>query len=120
MESVIHMPQLAPDAFLGIFIVATLVLVFGVGYAALITLSKMGFIPKKWQPFGYLFWILQAYSLYDLAQRVQSNPFTTKVLMVAMVIYLFAPHLYFYLIEESENRYDPVEDGQTTKSLKEA
>ncbi len=112
MESVIYMPQLAPDEFLGIFIVATLVLVFGVGYAALITLSKMGFVPKKWQPFGYIFWILQAYSLYDLSVRIQSNPFTAKVLMVAMIIYLFAPHLYFYLIEESEKRYEPAEDGQ--------
>ncbi len=115
MESVIYMPQLAPGDFLGIFIVATLVLVFGVGYAALITLSKMGFIPKKWQPFGYLFWILQAYSLYDLSVRIHSNPFTFKVLAVAMIIYLFAPHLYFYLIEESEKRYEAAEDGQPTK-----
>ena len=106
MESVIYMPQLAPDEFLGIFIVATLVLLFGVGYAALVTLSKMGFIKPKWQPFGYLFWVLQAYSLYDLAQRIQSSPFTTKVLMVAMVAYLFAPHLYFYLVQESERRYE--------------
>jgi type III secretory pathway component EscS len=115
VESAIHMPQLAPDEFLGIFIVATLVLVFGVGYAALITLSKMGFVPKKWQPFGYLFWVLQAYSLYDLSVRIQSNPFTIKVLAVAMMIYFFAPHLYFYLIEESEKRYEPAEDGQPTK-----
>ncbi len=112
MESVIYMPQLAPDEFLGIFIVATLVLVFGVGYAALITLSKMGFVPQNWQPFGYIFWILQAYSLYDLSVRIQSNPFTAKVLMVAMIIYLFAPHLYFYLIEESEKRYETAEDSQ--------
>jgi type III secretory pathway component EscS len=115
MESVIYMPQLAPHEFLGIFIVATLVLVFGVGYAALITLSKMGFVPRKWQPLGYIFWILQAYSLYDLSVRIQSNPFTAKVLAVAMIIYLFAPHLYFYLIEESEKRYEPAEDGQPTK-----
>jgi len=115
MESVIYMPQLAPGDFLGIFVVATLVLVFGVGYAALITLSKMGFVPRKWQPFGYLFWILQAYSLYDLSVRIHSNPFTFKVLAVAMIVYLFAPHLYFYLIEETEKRYDTAEDGQPTK-----
>ena len=113
MESVIYMPQLAPGDFLGIFIVATLVLLLGVGYAALITLSKMGFISKKWQPFGYVFWVLQALSLYDLSVRIHSNPFTLKVLAVAMIIYLFAPHLYFYLVEESEKRYEPGEDGQT-------
>jgi len=115
MQSVIYMPQLAPGDFLGIFIVATLVLVFGVGYAALITLSKMGFVPKKWQPFGYLFWVLQAYSLYDLSVRIHSNPFTIKVLAVAMIIYFFAPHLYFYLIEESEKRYEGAEDGHPIK-----
>ena len=115
MESVVYMPQLAPGDFLGIFVVATLVLVFGVGYAAVITLSKMGFIAGKWQPFGYLFWVLQAYSLYDLSVRIHSNPFTTKVLAVAMIVYLFAPHLYFYLVEESEKRYEPTEDGQPIK-----
>jgi len=112
MESVINMPQLAPSEFLGIFIVATLVLLFGVGYAALVTLSKMGFLSKRWQPLGYLFWILQAYSLYDLALRIHSSPFTTKVLMVAMVVYLFAPHLYFYLVEESEKRYESSDNGR--------
>jgi uncharacterized membrane protein YdfJ with MMPL/SSD domain len=112
MESVIYMPQIAADQFLGIFVTATLVLIFGVGFAAAITLSKMGFISGKWQLFGYMFWILQAYSLYDLAVRIQSSPFTTKVLMVAMLAYLFAPYLYFYLIDESEKRYESAEDGQ--------
>jgi len=110
MEQVIYMPQIASEQFLGIFIVATLVLLFGVGFAAAITLSKMGFISMKWQLFGYIFWILQVYSLYDLAVRIQSNPFTTKVLMVAMLAYLFAPHLYFYLINESAKRYESAED----------
>ncbi|BDY13639.1 hypothetical protein [Hydrogenimonas cancrithermarum] len=112
MEPVIYMPQIASDQFLGIFVVATLVLVFGVGFAAAITLSKMGFISRRWQLVGYIFWILQAYSLYDLAVRIQSSPFTTKVLLVAMVAYLFAPHLYFYLIDESEKRYESANDGQ--------
>jgi hypothetical protein len=110
MEQVIYMPQIAPEQFLGIFVVATLVLLFGVGFAASITLSKMGFISMKWQLLGYIFWLLQAYSLYDLAVRIQSNPFTTKVLMVAMLAYLFAPHLYFYLINESEKRYESAKD----------
>lgn len=113
MGSSIYMPQLAAGDFLGIFVTATLVLVLGVGYAALITLSKMGFVPKKWQPFGYLFWGAQAYALYDLSVRIHSNPYTFKVLAVAMIIYLFAPHLYFYLVEESEKRYGGTDECQT-------
>jgi len=100
------MPELVAGDFLGIFVVATLVLLFGVGYAATITLSKMGFLSPKWQVVGFVFWGLQVYSLYDLAMRIQSNPFTLKVLAVAMVAYLFAPYLYFYLISESEERYE--------------
>ena len=115
MEHVIYMPQIAPEQFLGIFIVSTLVLLFGVGFAAVVTLSKMGIISVKWQILGYLFWILQAYSLYDLAVRIQSNPFTTKVLMVAMLAYLFAPHLYFYLVNESEKRYESARDEYLIK-----
>jgi len=105
MEHLIVRPEIAPEAFLGIFIVSTLVLLFGVGYAALITLSKMGFFSKRWMPLGYLFWALQTYSLYTLSVLIQSEPFTTKVLMVSMMAYLFIPHLYFYLIEETDKRY---------------
>ncbi len=106
MEALYFRPEIAPDQFLPIFVVSTLVLLFGVGYAAIITLSKMGFFSKKWHVAGYLMWALQAYSLYALSVMIQSNHFTSKVLMVTMVAYLFIPHLYFYLIEESEKRYE--------------
>ena len=106
MEHLYVRPEIAPDQFLPIFIVSALVLVFGVGYAALITLSKMGFFSRKWMPLGYLFWALQTYCLYDLSVLIQSNHFTTKVLMVTMVAYLFIPHLYFYLISEADKRYE--------------
>ena len=109
METMISMPTIAPGEFLGIFVVSTMVLVLGVGYAALVTFSKMGYIAKKWLPVSYLFWIMQGYSLYDLSVRIHSSPFTSKVLMVAMVAYLFAPHLYFYLVEQAERRYDQAE-----------
>jgi len=111
METIINMPPIAPDQFLPIFIVSTLVLVFGVGYAALITLSKMGFFSKKWMPLGYLFWALQTYCLYDLSILIHSSHFTSKVLMVTMVAYLFIPHLYFFLISESDKRYEETDDS---------
>ena len=106
METLIIRPEIALDQFLPIFIESTLVLVFGVGYAATITLSKMGYFSKVWMLVGYLFWALQTYFLYDFAVLIQSNHFTIKVLMVTMVAYLFVPHLYFYLITSADERYE--------------
>lgn len=107
MEELIIRPDIALDKFLPIFIESSLVLIFGVGYAAIITLSKMGYFSKKWMSVGYLFWALQTYFLYDFAVLIQSNHFTMKVLMVTMFIYLFVPHLYFYLVDETTKRYEP-------------
>jgi len=106
MDTLIVRPEIAIDQFLPIFIESTLVLVFGVGYAAIITLSKMGYFSKKWMPVGYLFWVLQTYFLYDFAVLIQSNHFTIKVLMVTMLAYLFIPHLYYYLITAGDIRYE--------------
>lgn len=112
MEPLFVRPEIALDQFLPIFIVSTLVLLFGVAYAAIITLSKMGYFSKKWHFLGYLMWVLQAYSLYDLSVMIQSNSFTSKVLMITMVAYLFIPHLYFYLIEESSKRYEAADSSK--------
>jgi len=106
MDVFISRPEIAVDMFLPIFIVSTLVLVFGVAYAGIITLAKMGFFSKRWMVVGYLFWILQTYCLYKLSIMIQSELFTTKVLMVTMIAYLFIPHLYFKFIEDSEKRYE--------------
>jgi hypothetical protein len=106
-DTLILLPDIAIDKFLPIFVESTLVLVFGVGYAAVITLAKMGYLSKKWMPVGYLFWALQTYFLYDFAVMIQSNTMTLKILMVTMLAYLFIPHLYFYLISEADERYDP-------------
>jgi hypothetical protein len=106
MEQLIIRPEIALDQFLPIFVESTLVLVFGIGYAAIITLAKMGYFSKKWMPVGYLFWALQTYFLYDFAILIQSNHFTLKVLMATMVAYLFIPHLYFYLISAADERYE--------------
>ncbi|AKF25643.1 hypothetical protein YH65_09815 [Sulfurovum lithotrophicum] len=116
MEQLIVRPEIALDQFLPIFIESTLVLLFGIGYAAIITLAKMGYFSKKWMPVGYLFWALQTYFLYDFAMLIQSNHFTVKVLMVTMVAYFFIPHLYFYLISAADERYEEADDTvQDTK-----
>jgi len=115
-DTLLLLPDIAIDQFLPIFVESTLVLVFGVGYAAIITLAKMGYLSKIWIPVGYLFWALQTYFLYDFAILIQSNHFTQKVLMVTMVAYLFIPHLYFYLISAADERYeDDDEIVQDTK-----
>jgi hypothetical protein len=106
MEILITRPEIAVEMFLPIFVVSTLVLLFGVGYAGIITLAKMGYLSKRWTSLGYLFWALQTYCLYKLSIMIQSEPFTTKVLMVTMVAYLFIPHLYFRLIEDTDRRYE--------------
>jgi hypothetical protein len=106
MEPLFVRPEIALDQFLPIFIVSTLVLVFGVAYAASVTLSKMGYLSKKWFYFSFVFWILQTYSLYDLAIRIHSNSFTQKTLIITMIAYLFIPHLYFRFISDIDNRYE--------------
>jgi hypothetical protein len=102
----ISTPDLSVSEFLPIFVSATLVLVFGVLYAGSITLAKMGYLSKKWQYIGYLFWLLQTYSLYFMAVRIHSSTFTQKVLIVTMIAYLFIPHLYFRLITDIDKKYE--------------
>ena len=119
MEPLIIRPEIAIDQFLPIFIESTLVLVFGVAYAAVITLSKMGYFSKNWMPVGYLFWALQTYFLYDFAMLIQSNHFTLKVLMVSMLAYLFIPHLYYHLITAGDARYEDAEEIVEETNLKE-
>ena len=109
-QPVIILHEIALDKFLPIFIESSLVLIFGVAYAAVITLSKMGFFSKKWMPVGYLFWALQTYFLYDFAVMIQSGPMTMKILMTTMLAYLFIPHLYFRLISDADERYDPEDE----------
>jgi len=110
MDPQVLLPEIALDQFLPIFVGASFVLIFGLGYAATITLSKMGYFSKKWRTVGYLFWALQTYTLYDFAIRIESNDMTMKILMVTMIAYLFVPHLYFRLISDSDERYDPEEE----------
>jgi len=119
MDQLFVRPEIALNQFLPIFIESTLVLVFGVGYAAVITLAKMGYFSRKWMPVGYLFWALQTYFLYDFSVLIQSNHFTLKVMMVTMVAYLFVPHLYFYLISAADERYEDKDEIVQDTKLKE-
>jgi hypothetical protein len=57
-------------------------------------------------PFAYIFWGLQTYCLYYVMNALGSDPFTVKVLMMAMVGYLVLPHLWYYLNIKADERYE--------------
>jgi TctA family transporter len=59
-----------------------------------------------YMPFAYLFWGLQTYCMYFMATKIGSEPFTVKVMMVTMVAYLTLPHLYYYLNQRAEEKYE--------------
>ncbi len=106
-------PTIQPDQFLPIFLYASFVLVFGALYAALITAGKMGFYRNLTLPLGYVMWGAQAWCLYALSELIQANAFTYKVLAITMIAYLFVPHLYFQLIDQSEKRHHEEESHES-------
>jgi len=99
-------PIIQAQDFLPIFISASLILVFGLFYASIITLVKMQILSKKYDILAYMFWGLQVYSTYFMTEKMHSQPFTVKAMVIAMFAYLMVPHIYYYLITKSEERYD--------------
>lgn len=99
-------PEIALDEFLPIFLASSFVLLFGLFYVAIYTLVKMEKLKNIYQPFAYVFWVLQTYCMYYVATTIQSNAFTIKALMVTMVCYLILPHLYYYINQRAEERYE--------------
>ena len=102
----LNLPEIQVDQFLPIFVSSSLVLLFGLFYVAIYTLVKMDLLNKRYMPFAYLFWVLQTYCLYYVMDALGSDAFTIKVLMMAMFGYLVLPHLYYYLNQRSEERYE--------------
>lgn len=105
LEPTIIRPEIALDDFLPIFLSASFVLLFGLFFVAIYTLVKMEVIKKFYMPFAYFFWGLQTYCMYYMAVKIQSEPFTVKVLMATMVAYLTLPHLYYYLNQRAHEQY---------------
>lgn len=102
----LNLPEIPLDMFLPIFLSSSAVLLFGLFYVAIYTLIKMGFLKNVFMPFAYIFWCLQAYCMYFVAVSLESEPLTVKILMMAMVGYLIIPHLWYYLNQKSEDRYE--------------
>ncbi len=102
----LNLPEIPLDMFLPIFLSSSFVIIFGLFYVAVYTLVKMGLLKSKYMPFAYLFWCLQTYCLYFVIDALGSDPFTMKVLMIAMFGYLVLPHLWYYLNLRAEERYE--------------
>lgn len=102
----LNLPQIPVDQFLPIFLSSSAVLLFGLFYVAIYTLVKMELIKKVYMPAAYFFWFLQTYCLYYVMQAFGSDPFTVKILLLAMFGYLLLPHLYYYLNQKAEDRYE--------------
>lgn len=105
-EIVRSRPEIALNDFLPIFLSSSFVLIFGVFFVAIYTLVKMGLIKGYFMPFAYLFWGLQTYCMYFMAVTIQVEAFTQNVLMLAMLAYLTLPHLYYYLNQKADEKYE--------------
>ena len=99
-------PEIALDDFLPIFLSSSFVLVFGVLFVGVYTLVKMKLIKGDLMPLAYLFWGLQAYCMYFMAVTIQVGPVLEKILMIAMLAYLTLPHLYYYLNQKADEKYE--------------
>ena len=102
----LNLPEIPIDDFLSIFLSSSAVLLFGLFYVAIYTLVKMDLLKHIYMPIAYMFWGLQTYCLYYVVDALGSDPFTVKVLMMAMVGYLILPHLWYHLHQTADQRYE--------------
>lgn len=105
------MEYLDRESFLGIFVSAASVILFGAIYVGIFTVVKMEKIKQFYIAFAYMAWGVQAYSMLTLAVLVKSEPFTQKVLLAAMVGYLLIPHLIYFLVRVTHERFEPDTGG---------
>ncbi|MEA1913809.1 MAG: hypothetical protein U9N30_00695 [Campylobacterota bacterium] len=99
-------PEIALNDFLWVFLDGAFVLIFGLVYVAFYTLVKMGKLKPAYAYLAYAFWGAQVYCMYSLSVMIQSNAFTVKVMMLAMLAFLVVPHLYYYLMIQADERYE--------------
>ena len=98
--------EIPSEDFLPIFLSSSLVLVFGVLFVAIFTAVTVEMIKKYYIILAYFFWVLQTYSIYFMTEKIHSEPFTQKILIVTMFAYLWLPHLYYYLNQKAHEKYE--------------
>ncbi len=105
------MEYLDPNSFLGIFVSAASVIIFGAFYVGIFTLVKMEKIGSSYLFVAYLAWGVQTYSMVMLGLLIKSEPFTQKILFGAMIGYLMIPHIIYYLVHATHERYEHTQGG---------
>ncbi len=107
METIlIQRPEIALDDFLTVFLLGGFVIIFGAAYVGVFTLVKIKKLKNRFMAFAYVFWVLLAYCLYTLSALIGSEPFTKKVLMMAMIAYLLFPHFIYFLMDRTHEAYE--------------
>jgi hypothetical protein len=105
-EILIVRPEIPIEDFLTVFVTGALVIIFGAAYVGVFTLVKIKKLKNYFMPLAYVFWALLTYCLYLLSSLIGSEPFTQKVMMMAMVAYLIFPHFIYFLMDKTHEAYE--------------
>ncbi len=100
-----YMQDIPSSDFLAIFVVSAFVIIFGMMYAGFFTIVKLKVIRPFFMTFAYASWLALVGCIYYLSILLKVEPYTMKVLIGAMVGYLFFPHIVYFLLEKVHNRY---------------
>jgi len=99
-------PEIPLDDFLLVFILGGLVVLLAAAYVGVFALVKIKKLKNHYMPLAYVFWVLLAYSFYLLSSLIGSDPFTQKVLFMALAAYLVFPHFIYFLIQKTHEAYE--------------
>lgn len=101
-----YIQDIPSSDFLSIFVISALVILFGMGYAGFFTLVKLKLLKRYFMVVAYLSWLLTVSSIYYLGYLLKVEPYTQKVLILAMFGYLIFPHIVYIILEKVHNRFE--------------
>ncbi len=99
-------PEIPLDDFLLVFILGGLVVLLAAAYVGVFTFVKIKKLKGYYMPVAYVIWVVLAYCFYLLSSLIGSDPFTQKVLMMALVAYLVFPHFIYFLMTKTHEAYE--------------
>ena len=105
-EILIRRAEIPLEDFLPVFLSGAFVIIFGAAYVGVFTLVKIKRLKSYFMPLAYVFWGLLTFCLYFLSDLIGSEPFTQKVLMMAMFAYLLFPHFIYFLMERTHESHE--------------
>ncbi len=101
-----YMQDIPANDFLAIFVISAMVILFGMMYAAFFTLVKLKLIRQSFMIAAYLSWLALVGCMYYLSTLLRVEPYTMKVLIGAMIGYLFFPHIVYFVLDKVHARYE--------------